>query len=247
MVCVLCAPQIAAAGSGGVLNSENTGKILQSTATDDGGASAPATVAPQMASTPVGPITVTLQRGADPAIVVADAYVDTWHKSTNYGSHVDMSEQFAYYTVLLRFAIFESEGGPVPDGATIKSAVLSLYKPTNYDMVYGLHRMLVSWTENGATWDQTGAGSAWNVPGANGSDVDYVSVADATASIGYGPGWINFDVTKSVSQMALTAGSTNFGWRLKGASGYISGFKRFYSSEYEVSSELRPKLVVTYQ
>jgi hypothetical protein len=217
-------------------------------ATDDAGAvgtSAPVT----LYVTPISgaPVTVTLQRGATSGITVADAYVDTWHKTTNYGSQVDLPDQYAYYTVMFRFAIFQSEGGPVPDGAQVQSAMLSLYKPTNYDMVYGLHRLLANWTENGVTWNLTGAGSAWNQAGANSPDVDYVSVADATASIGFSPGWMNFDVTSSVKRFALAPASTNFGWRLKAASGYISGLKRFYSSESVISTDLRPKLVVTYQ
>jgi hypothetical protein len=188
-------------------------------------------------------VTVTLQRGV---VATRDTYLSNYHRSNNFGLNVYAQDQSANYTDLVRFAIFQSEGGPVPDGAQVTSAVLSLYKYSNYDMIYGVHQMLKNWTETGATWLQTGAGASWTVAGANGAGSDHAAVADSTASTGFNPEWVSFDVTPSVAAFA-TSPSTNFGWRLKGVSGYTSGLKRFHMSEYATAPELRPKLVVSYQ
>jgi hypothetical protein len=114
-----------------------------------------------------GTNTVTLQRGTAPNAAVADLYLSSYHKTTNLGASTSMQDQREYYSNLLRFAIFQSEGGPVPDGAQIISAQLSLYKYSNYDMVYGLHRVLRDWSESAATWNQRLAGQPWSAPGAS--------------------------------------------------------------------------------
>jgi hypothetical protein len=61
----------------------------------------------------------------------------------------------------LRFAIFQSEGGPVPNGATIISATLSLYKWNGPDMVVKASRLLKSWNESQVTWFHTATGVTW--------------------------------------------------------------------------------------
>lgn len=67
------------------------------------------------------------------------------------------------------------------------------------------------------------------------------------AATDFNPGWINFDVTSSVQEMSLALSLANFGWRLKGVSGYTSAIKMFYSSEFTGMPSLRPKLVITYE
>ena len=47
--------------------------------------------------------------------------------------------------------------------------------------------------------------------------------------------------------MSLTTPPANFGWRLIGISGNISGMKKFYSSDFMTAPNLRPKLVITYE
>lgn len=190
--------------------------------------------------------TITIQRGLAPGLVVADTYLSNWNKTGSLGSRADLSDQYSNYSILLRFAIFQSEGGPVPDGATVTSAVLSMYKYTSYNMVYGLYRVLKDWSESAASWNQTGKGGTWSVAGANGAGTDYAASADAVTSVGWSPEWVHFDVTGSVNLMG-TSSSTNYGWRLKGSSGYLAGLKSFYSSEYSTVQDMRPKLIITYQ
>ena len=113
-------------------------------------------------------------------------------------------------------------------------------------MNYALHRVLADWAEGSATWLQRTPGQPWATPGANGLGTDIAAAAEATASVGWDPGWLNFDVTTAVQAMG-TAPGTNRGWRLVGTGGYVNGGKKFYTSEFTGAPELRPKLVVTYQ
>ena len=223
--------------------------VLTAVATDDRGTSTTSGARTITVSPPagVGGNTVTLQRGLTPQTTVRDTYLSSYHKTLNFGASTVVMDQFSYYPSLLRFAIFQSEGGPVPNGARITSAVLSLYKYTFYDMTYGLHRLLQDWSESGATWNMRQSGVAWNVAGAGGLGTDIGATAEATASTNFNPGWVSFDLGASVQRMSLSTSPANFGWRLIGTSGYISGLKKFYSSDFMTAPDLRPKLVITYE
>jgi hypothetical protein len=191
--------------------------------------------------------TVTLQRGTNPAAVVADTYLSSYHKTLNLGTLSNVQDQREYYSSLLRFAIFQSEGGPVPNGAPITSAVLSIYKYSSYDMTYGVHRVLQAWQEGSATWNQRAPGLAWAMPGGNGADSDYASSPDATAASTFDPGWIHFDVTAAVGTMSSASPTGNHGWRLRAVSGYTTALKKMYASEFSADASLRPRLVISYQ
>lgn len=193
-----------------------------------------------------GTNTVTLQRGAWPNAAVADLYLSSYHKTSNLGGSSSVQDQREYYSTLLRFAIFQSEGGPVPDGAQIVSARLSLYKYSTYDMVYGLHRVLQDWSESAATWNQRLSGQPWSSPGANGAGSDYAAVADATAATAWAPEWIVFDLTAAVAGMNSDPARANHGWRLRSVSGNVN-LKRMHSSEFAADPTLRPKLVISYR
>ncbi len=191
--------------------------------------------------------TVTLQDGVGGYAGTAETYVYEYHANNNFGAEQYLLDQAAGTRLrsLVRFAIFQSEGGPVPDGATIVSASLSLYKYGYYDTKYQLKPMLVGWSEAAATWNQRMAGTPWAVAGALGQGSDVAAGADAQADAGWDPGWLVFDVTGGVQSMA--AGSRgNLGWVLETLSGN-SNAKRFYSSEYTATPALRPKLVVRYR
>src|SRR5690606_29193664 len=114
--------------------------------------------------------------------------------------------------------------------ANIRSARLSLYKYSAYNMTYGLHRILNAWEAGSATWNQRTPSLNWGAAGANAAGVDYKEVPDALASVGFSAGWIEFDVTSAVQEMS--DGNQNFGWRLRGISGNTANTKKFYTSDY---------------
>ena len=147
------------------------------------------------------------------------------------------------YAALVRFAIFASEGGPVPNGATIQSATLTIYKDY-YNYIYQLNPMLVAWDQAQATWQVRLKGVPWGTAGANGVGSDYASSVDAQFSAGFNPGWMSFDVTARVQQYAAGS-SPNYGWRLQGVSGY-NALRTFHSSEYATDPTTRPTLTLTF-
>jgi hypothetical protein len=182
-----------------------------------------------------------LQRGLNGYTAMSDTMLANNAKTANYGTRQSLLQYYQQYVALLRFAIFASEGGPVPDGATIQSARLDVAYNA-YAYTYELHAMKEAWSEAEATWNQPSAGLAWSVPGANGSGTDYESAADARASVGQQGGVIPFDVTARVR--AIGSGASNFGWRILGIGG-SEALRSLYSSEYATQT-LRPKLTVTY-
>jgi hypothetical protein len=218
---------------------------LTAVATDNGGASTTSAAVSVTVTDPppaAEQTTTTLSRGSAGYDGVADAYLSSYHPSSNFGARSEMYFNLSNYVPLIRFAVFNSEGGPVPDGAVIESARLRLYKGA-YDNVIALHAMLRPWAERQATWTQTGSGQSWAVAGAGGAGSDYRSAPDAQISAPWAAGWIEFDITDRVR--SYLTGTPNYGWRLRQVSGYYY-FKRIRSSEYTTSETTRPTLEVVW-
>src|SRR5919204_2059767 len=200
--------------------------------------------------------TVTLMQGQNGYSGTTDAKIACCtYADTNYGADT-------YYaliadtstSLLIRFAIFQSEGGPVPNGATITSATLSFYKYWGPDAVYKASRLLKSWNESQVTWTITGAGSSWSTPGAFGA-TDVAATPDGQGSVGDAAGcsvssnwpdycWLNINVTSGVQ--AFASGTPNYGWKIAYVSGAnASSPKEFNSRENPNWPTLRPKLTIT--
>jgi hypothetical protein len=190
---------------------------------------------------PGGLATVTLQQGLNGYSGTSDVMLSSYYPSANYGASAALTDGKKYGN-LVRFAIFASEGGPVPDGATIVSAIVEIYKDV-YNYQYRLHPLLKSWDEMQATWNVARTGVPWSAPGASGVGADYSSSWDAEYTAPWDAGWMPFDVTARVQ--AISAGAANNGWRIVGMSGY--GTTRYFlSSEYTVDATLRPRLELSY-
>jgi hypothetical protein len=187
--------------------------------------------------------TVVLQRGSNGYTGSADTLLSVYSKTANFGSNTTLINYAQDYINLFRFATFVSEGGPVPNGATILAATLEIYKDV-YNYVYELHPMLKPWSETQATYNVATTGNPWTAPGANGAGTDYASFADAQFSAPWNAGWMSFDVTTRM-QLISQGASPNYGWRIVGLSGN-NNTRKFYSSEYAVDPTLRPRLTVTY-
>lgn len=218
---------------------------ISAQAIDDDGAVADSAIAIVTAQATVEPpqrSVVVIQRGGEFGAGVSDTYLSTYHKTSNFGSSARMDVWRAAYVPLLRFPIFISEGGAVPDSATIHRATLKLYKGT-YRHVLAVHAMQVAWVEREATWARPRVGATWSVAGAAGADSDYEAAEDARASGAWSPGWMEFDVTDRVARMG--AGTVpNHGWRLRWVSGLDYSQTEIRSSEYGAVPEQRPQLEV---
>lgn len=203
--------------------------------------------------------TVTLQQGLNGYTGAADARIACCtYANTNFGSAQDMSLIPENSVAgLLRFNIFQSEGGPVPNGATITSATLSLYKYWSTGGTFKATRILKNWSESAVTWNNTGAGAPWATPGVFSGDI--LATPDGQGTVGdagntclvtsnWPPAcWLHIDVTSGVQ--AFASGTANYGWKLA----YIAGSgpndndgKEFVTRESTSLPGQRPQLTITY-
>lgn len=186
--------------------------------------------------------TVTLQEGLNGYAGSADT--DMWSGNPDFarGNQNAILLSNSTNMALVYFPIFVSEGGPVPNGATISSAVLSLNQFDGAAVTVQARRLKRSWNEAQATWNVAATGQAWQTAGALGA-ADVETSTDGQGSIGAATGWMDIDVTPGVQ--ALAAGTPNFGWRISWISGDQST-KSFNSRNDPNNPTLRPKLTVTY-
>ena len=108
---------------------------------------------------------------------------------------------------LIRFAIFQKDGGPLPDDAEILSATLSVYKINAYGFALQAKRCTTSWKYEEVTWNSGSKGTAWYTPGGDASD----QAASKTTSP-WEPCWFDADVTEGLRQSQKEA--KDFGWFL---------------------------------
>ncbi len=143
------------------------------------------------------------QQGVSGYVGTVDTYLESADAAANNATAsplvVDLGPE---QHILMRFEnVFISEGGPVPNGATIVSASLTI-NVINESAGVGasLHRMLQAWNDadNWNTW--TG--------GIQADDTEALSTADVSSSSGTGLHVI--DVTTSIA--AWAAGAANLGW-----------------------------------
>lgn len=187
--------------------------------------------------------TITLQEGLLGYIGTTDTKIESAGGGTNqYGANATYGLWSSNTAALVRFPIFVSEGGPVPNGATISSATLSMYKYFGPDSVFQAKRLLRSWQEMQANWNVPVTGTSWQTAGALGA-ADVLPTADGQGSIGTSAGWMSIDVTSGVQ--AFSGGTGNYGWRITWVSGTTDP-KSFIARDHTSQPTLRPKLTITY-
>jgi PKD repeat protein len=196
------------------------------------------------AGSALGQQTVTLQDGLNGYTGTTDATICACASgNTNYGAE-DTFFVVDNHSAVVRFAIFASEGGPVPDGATIISATLSLYKFSSIDGVFKASRLLKNWNESQVTWNIAATGTSWTTAGALSAGNDVLATQDGEGPVGAGANWLNIDVTSGVQ--AFAGGTANYGWRIgQVSSSNPGGNKNFTASEHS-SSTFRPQLTIVY-
>jgi hypothetical protein len=187
--------------------------------------------------------TVTLQQGLNGYAGTADTRLMN-EDSLDGGASSFAIINESSTSMAVRFKIFEAEGGPVPNGATIHSASLSLYKYDGPGSSFKASRFLKSWTEAGARWSSTGTTPGWDQAGAMSAGGDYRAAFDGESTVGASPGWLTLNVTDGVK--AFAAGSANNGWKVADNSGTNGGTPRYFRSREHATQAERPQLTITY-
>ncbi|RIK65961.1 MAG: hypothetical protein DCC65_10990 [Planctomycetota bacterium] len=162
-----------------------------------------------------GTTTVTFQQGTGGYTGAVDTYIDAGVVTANNGAAqtlvVDLSP--SKKQALIRFGnLFASEGGPIPDGATITSATLTLNVATGAGTAQqiGFHRMRAAWSASD-NWNTFGT-PPWNTSvGIQLDNIEANTAADASTTI---PDGLNvISVTNSIQAWSADP-SSNFGWVL---------------------------------
>ncbi|MFH1710814.1 MAG: LamG-like jellyroll fold domain-containing protein, partial [Nanoarchaeota archaeon] len=164
-----------------------------------------------------------------------DAYIygwDPYYLDSNFGqeerlimwNYPNYSRKFA-----IKFKIYESEGGLVPDDAVIKKATLSLY-PHSFNSGRGseldIYEIVKDWDESNVTWRLIGE--------------YFQGVPSLSKIISPGFVWNDFDLTESV--MGFNR-ERNYGWMIEHP-GSQTRWMAWKSSEAD--QEFRPKLTIEY-
>lgn len=170
-------------------------------------------------------LSASFQQGTNGYASTVDTFLDEASSGTDNGASVTLETDTeaggsALRTQsLMRFEnLFVSEGGSVPDGATIVSATLELHTIGSGSGA-SLHQLLRDWEPGAgnATWTDWGDGTDSNNTGGVQTDDDEALAAQVAlihtpeASGGIDGGYVIFDVTESILAW-LADPSTNHGW-----------------------------------
>lgn len=146
--------------------------------------------------------------------------------------------------VMIRFTALN-----LPPKAKITKATLRLYafdlkpgKPAPVDPVLNVSPVSADWNEKEATWNEAVKGKAWNRPG---GDFGPVETSVTVPLKDFKPGWLEFDVTKSLQTM-LTEGK-NYGWLIRSEAARGNNNATILFRDWEFPKETDPELVVTWE
>jgi hypothetical protein len=194
--------------------------------------------------------TMELQNGLNGYDGCEDTLIDGYYsatRDTNYGNRETLTSSYGiteWYTKrgLIKFKIFEREGGLLPNDAVITKAELTLYKADDYGShLVSAYRLLKDWKELEATWNNASATEAWSTPGAGEEGVDRSAKLTEFTAAG-AIGFQTFDITPLVE--GYDQGVENKGWLFTQPTQMSLIVP---SSEYTEDPLKRPKLTLTYK
>ncbi|MCK6473738.1 MAG: DNRLRE domain-containing protein [Planctomycetes bacterium] len=183
--------------------------------------------------------TYVLQQGHDGYAGCEDTFLYSYHPKVTKHTQAELSCGRGMVPVI-RFAIFKSEGGPVPDGAQIISAKLDLERSVGDPMELNVYPLLKDCQLAAATWEEAALGLAWDEAGAAAKGKDYGSEPLATLPVERTMTTLGLDLTAGVRNLA--GGEKNRGWVLHGGQNNWN-YYRIQSSE-SPATDKRPKLTV---
>jgi hypothetical protein len=169
-------------------------------------------------------------------------------ESLNFGGEKALKTIEPKFRGLIRFAIFDFEGGPVPASAEIAAAKLKLYKERAYLAHVAAHEVLRDWSEKEVVWADASRKDKWAEPGCGAIGKDRSREPVASGEVDYAAGqWLELDVTASLRRWSARQ-LANHGWLLIDAHPKDSqNYREWCSREYAADPALRPKLEITYR
>lgn len=184
---------------------------------------------------------MTLQPGANGYNGLADTYISEWDPTAVHGREVDLGirSQGVVYS-LLRFDL-----SGLPANTLVVSATLTLqttYASNNNPLSLSAHRMMRSWDENGATWDQAASGSPWELAGARGL-TDRMAASIGSLELHDTTTVAVLDITSLVHYWVANP-SDNRGMLLEGSGPRPVEFR--FASSSALDPQLRPRLTIAY-
>ncbi len=135
----------------------------------------------------------------------------------------------------------------IPMGSIVQSASITLRVTNSTIATYQLYELLRSWTEGGATWNQSATGNGWGAAGAQQIGVDRAAVVLAS----FAPratGFVTIDLNSdgiALVQKWIDTPSTNHGVTVQNYVTTTNDSVGFVSSE-AITAANRPKLTFTY-
>lgn len=186
-------------------------------------------------------VTYTFQQGVSGYSGAVDTFIDAGAATADNGPATALVVDLLpnQKQALIRFGnLFASDGGPIPNGATISSATLRLVVGTGAGTAQqiGFHRMKGAWTAL-ANWNTFGA-TPWNTtPGIQLDNVEANTTPDTSTTI---PDGVNTITVTSSLQAWLASPASNFGWVLN----QTADDSVTFSSSDNATTADRPRLTV---
>jgi len=190
--------------------------------------------------------TVAAQAQTTNLVPVADTAMRSTAPDSSFGSATSLPIGVANFGSPINRALFRFDLSVLPTNAIINDASLELTVTLHpVGATFVLHRMLSSWSESEATWNNrfvTPSPTPWAAGGAL-AGTDFISVASAAASQVGGVNMFNASGLTADVQMWVNNPGSNFGWILMAAGEPAGSGEQVGSREDPVNT---PVLVVDY-
>jgi hypothetical protein len=176
-------------------------------------------------------------------VPVADTAMRSTAPDLNFGTATSLPIGVANIGSPVNRALFRFDLSVLPTNAIINDVSLELTVVLHpVGASFDLHRMLSSWSESQATWNNRLTSVPWAAGGAL-AGTDFISAASATASLIGGVNMFNAPGLTADVQMWVNNPGSNLGWILMATGEPAATGEQVASREDSVNT---PVLVVTY-